>query len=584
TLTNCSNGKLNDSSKGTIRAEITKTTGKYDATDFLDCGVGGVVGSLDYYNPKGGPKEFYSATLECCDNYGSVTDAITTGTYCAASSGSRHHLGGIVGRIFGKAPTSKANPEVTLTVCNNRGEVECSAPVVDTLAMGGVVGLAVNYSKLDGCINQGALSVTNAVTSDVAYCTVGGNLGFAQKGVWLYGYNSGAISVDAQPSGTNTGISKLNIGGVVGRVFGKAPASKSDPDVFLDLCTNEGAVECSAQVVDTLAMGGITGLTFHYPKFYRCVNEGSLSVTNAVTSDVAYCTVGGNLGIAHKGIWLEQCENKGNISVEAEPATSIVQLTVGGILAYAPMYSKLVSCKNMATNQTLTLTSKAKWNYFGGILGHTLHGAEVNGCSNSAALTTTGNLLDKYFRVGGVVGNFVCKPDDTGDPGAPVSIPYGTISGCTNTGNVSASCAGGITGLFPYVGGVLGSATSGAVYLCSSRSTGRVSFSVSSGSMDDVRIGGLAGYMGYTGGKIDGCRTYANVSCTGTVTTLRIAEIMGYCGATGAFTIRDNKVGGEVNGTVLDSSNWKSFRANKAAGGTSFTYSGNSFWSNYPND
>ena len=462
TFSHCSNGDENDPDKGTVRAAINKTThDESDATDFLDCGIGGVVGSLDYYN-SGGTKTFYGAELTDCYNWGSVSDAINTGAYCAASSGSRHHLGGIVGRVFGKAPTDKSAPDLTLTVCNNYASVECSAPVVDTLAMGGIAGLVVNYPKFDACYNGGAVTVTDDVISDVAYCAIGGNLGFAQKGGWLNVCgNKGDISVNAVPGGTNA--------------------------------------------------------------------------------------------------WINQ-------------------LTVGGILAYAGQYSRLVQCTNTA--EDLSLTPVARWNYLGGILGHTLHGAYVDRCSNSADLSTSGNVRGDYFRVGGVVGNFSCAADAT-DSAAPTEAPYGTLTGCINTGSVTISSAG--TGTqFPYVGGVLGGSTNGATYLLSSRSTGSVSYTVSSGTLAVLQLGGLAGYMGNAGGMIDGCRTHATVSHTGTVTTLHIAEILGYCGTSGAFSITNNYVGGEVDGTTLTSSNWTAYRAHKAGG--SFTYKGNYFWASWPND
>ena len=451
TITSCVNGSSSDASKGAISAAITKNTGAHDATDFMDCGVGGIVGSLD--------GSAYGAVLTLCDNYGDVSDAVNTQGYCVAGSGSRHFVGGIVGRFYGMDPSDKANPDVVLTQCANSGDLECAAPVADTLHMGGVAGKAVAYAKLDRCTSGGSVTVTNALTSDVTYLTMSGCLGYAEKGVRMVS------------------------------------------------CSNTG------EIVNNAAPGGTK----------KWVN----------------------------------------------------QLTVGGILAYTGQYSRLTSCTN---GGDISLTSASRWNYFGGVVGHTLHGAYLDGCSNSGDLSTTGNVSGDYFRVGGVAGNFACSADAT-DADAPKAVPYGTITGCTNTGTVTVSTKGA-SNHFPYIGGVLGGSTSGATYLLSSRSEGSVAVTVSSGTMKDLQLGGLAGYMGNANGKIDACKVHSDVSRSGTVTTLHVAEILGYCGTGGTFTITNCYVGGSVNGTDLTSENWTSYRANKASG--SFTLSGNKFWSTWP--
>ena len=125
------------------------------------------------------------------------------------------------------------------------------------------------------------------------------------------------------------------------------------------------------------------------------------------------------------------------------------------------------------------------------------------------------------------------------------------------------------------MGGILGGSQGGTTYVIGCENTGSVGSNVTGGkTLRLLRVGGVAGYMGNAGGKVDTCTSNCAVSSQGTVTTANAGILLGHCGAEGAFTLSSNKVVGSVLGTTLTADNYSEKLATTAT--ASFTVSGNS--------
>ena len=155
----------------------------------------------------------------------------------------------------------------------------------------------------------------------------------------------------------------------------------------------------------------------------------------------------------------------GSITVEGDD--------VGGIAGYVEGNCMIINCTNMCT-----VTAKADKAKVGGVVGYNFKGT-VTGCTNSGDISAIGTSSN----AGGVAGN---------------NNGPGTIKNCTNTGNVDGTIAGGVLGenSLGYViscrstGNVTGTTVGGVV---GNNPLGEVNSCYNKGTVTGITAGGVVG-------------------------------------------------------------------------------------------
>ena len=155
----------------------------------------------------------------------------------------------------------------------------------------------------------------------------------------------------------------------------------------------------------------------------------------------------------------------GSITVEGDD--------VGGIAGYVEGNCMIINCTNMCT-----VTAKADKAKVGGVVGYNFKGT-VTGCTNSGDISAIGTSSN----AGGVAGN---------------NNGPGTIENCTNTGNVDGTIAGGVLGenSLGYViscrstGNVTGTTVGGVV---GNNPLGEVNSCYNKGTVTGITAGGVVG-------------------------------------------------------------------------------------------
>lgn len=536
-----------------------------------------------------------------CKNYANVTVqnmALTTGTVYS-------RVGGLAGAIQDNATVAPSN-------CENYGNVEVvSASMVGTLSVGGVFGFCTQPVTISNCDNFGAVTVTAATTTNAAsndaHIVAGGVLGNTSTTITLSGCdNAGAVSI-----GNVTTNNNVAVGGVIGYSTSRFTITNCD-NASTGTVTLTNA--CNNASIASASCGGVVGHATGQINMTGCDNHAN--VTNSTVAAGSYSTggVAAKLSTSGKdagGVIISNCNNDGAI-LDNSAYTTKKSRFVGGIAGhingaaptdYDHIYVNVSECTN---DGTVTLgAASAGWPRVGGIVGLLEHMANFNNCENKKAVTVSTNStvilvggcvghaaicanFDGFInrgaisatgttsdgtgiRIGGVVGNYVLS-----EPFSGAANPRSTLKNSYNYGTVSVSSANTNT---VYQGGLVGGSTSGAGYLLDSYNYGDITYTVTGGAtLSRLDIGGLAGYWGTGGSKLDGNYTKCAVSYSGTVTTPHAKQVLGYCGSTGTFTVSNNHLAGSVQGTTITADNYTSYISQKASG-TFTDYDTNSFWS-----
>ncbi|MFR9503782.1 MAG: GLUG motif-containing protein [Rikenellaceae bacterium] len=221
-----------------------------------------------------------------------------------------------------------------------------------------------------------------------------------------------------------------------------------------------------------------------------------------------------------------------NVTVDGSVTSS--SNYIGGVTGYSSYL--VTNCHNEVNVKN---TSSSAFNA-GGVVGAMSGSGTISGCSNSGEVSCSG------YQVGGIVGH----------------LYYSTVEGSYNTGAVYSSGAqvGGVAGrmtggtmsgcynnynaysLSTYVGGVVGyMAEGGAMTGCYNNTTG------TAGGLSGY-IGGVVGYM-ETGGTLTGCYNNGSVSTPNAY----IGGVVGYiadAASTTASTIDQCYNSGSVTSTI----------------------------------
>ena len=427
-------------------------------------------------------------------------------------------------------------------------EGSCNLTFPDVLSNFGFVA-ASNSGKLSN-ITVGKASVTVPVIGSTA--SANGYFGV------IAGNSSGTSSeisacvTDAEITYSGAGLvsdKNLYFGAVTGRTNGK-----------IENCSNSGAIVFTytdATMTKCLYAAGICGNAAANAEISNCSNTGNIAiVTPGSGNDCLF--VCGIVGYCSGTI--TNCDNEGAISLFSESKVEAAdgpfkRAVAAGVVGYV---AKSVSNCNNAGPVTLrggyvtgsaavgSITTVAT--VAAGIAGVT-YDANVSGCSNSAAVTSTlGNIQSSYFTTsseGWAQANL----------GGIVGINQGTISECENMSSatvaarwVTASHSAALGERFlAHVGGIT-AGSSNAVdktksSITDSNNYGAVSMTFDASSANST-LGGIVGWPGSESGQtgsISRCISSAVITVDG----FGKGRVGGISGGTGI--ISDCTVSGKIN-------------------------------------
>ncbi len=302
-------------------ADITLDADFGDDGGSLGGMVGGVVGTAKQLlntgditlTGTGGAGIGGAGALVGYNNNGTIDDARNTGTFSATHSDTGTGVGAIAGRNAGTVANSENTGAVTGTErvggivgynsgtvldCTNTGTVEGDGNI------GGVVGLSDSGSKIMGCMNNAAVSLT---TTYVASKYAGGIAG-ESKGTIEYCYNMGNVSSSYE---NNT-----SAGGVVGHNSGS-----------INNAYNVGAVSVDGSFSN---VGGVAGENINNATVTNCYNIGAVTGNGGIS--LVGGLVGENAGTVTNGY------STGLLSAASE------KTEVGGVVGDAQILSTITNC------------------------------------------------------------------------------------------------------------------------------------------------------------------------------------------------------------------------------------------------
>lgn len=324
------------------------------------------------------------------------------------------------------------------------------------------------------------------------------------------------------------------VGGIVGSSNGVLfSGCKNYASVTLDGVTLSGKQSRVGGITGVLQYSANAGLT-------SCENYGEVNIVSMPA--VGDVSVGGVAGYVTVAANVTGCTNNGAVHCSA---TSSSTVAVAGVVASFTKYVTMSGCENKAA---VSLAGSGKYGYAGGFVAHFTNGAKLQNPINRGNVNCTGTFSD-MVRAGGLVGNYVCAASEG------ISSPYGQIENGKNYGEVKNQSA---TSSQVRLGGFFGAATSGAVFVLSGENRGDVT-NVSSGSLSELCQGGVAGYIGTSGSKIDGTTSKCIITTNVVATSKSLAaQILGNNGP--ANTILSNlKLAGNVLGTALTADNFSDY-------------------------
>ncbi|MGI6028899.1 MAG: InlB B-repeat-containing protein [Candidatus Heteroscillospira sp.] len=363
--------------------------------------VGGIAGCAEASVAISGCRTMAAASAEGTETASVSVTAVGT-------------AGGIVGRIEDNTSDSESDGP-NLKGCVSNSAVTTTGSSTAGNNCGGIVGYLGAGGSAESCDNFGAVSAANQYAGGIAGCA-----------------GEGASFVGCKNSGVISAGNKQYIGGIAG---------KAVADCAFIGCINEAAGTISGSSY----LGGIVGCTNGSISFTDCQNRADITGTSG--------DVGGILGAAYErnasGIAeFKNCVNSGSVSGGGARVGGIV----GAVGQNASIYAQLTDCENSgAVNGKDTL---------GGIIGMAYSSSKsvqtmLVRCRNTGAVTGTS------YVVGGIAGqaggNYIVFEDcsnagavqTTSDRVAGIvgynsSAHYWTISGCSNSGDITGKSADGI--------------------------------------------------------------------------------------------------------------------------------------------
>ena len=482
------------------------------------------------------------AYLECLSTdcaFGNCTNLANlnpTGTY------TRLLMGGCIGHS-----RSNITPAEGYTVsCSNSGTITDGSTVTTYFCVGGVIGYCCNGVK--GIRNTGAVTYAGKVTTGQAAGTSKNTLDAAKScylggAIAWYGDTGSTIttltSIEDVENTANVTITPQDnsligdacIGGTIGLAY-----KASVKDVHFK----------KAQGATVAPKVQYTGLKFHH-------NTGGNGNNHIIAT-------GGAIGAvvsALDGSNIEDCSNEGTIYLNSSDYQGSHNVTYGGVVAYVRVgaHGKISGCTNSGTWEAAADNfGSRKSMCYGGVVGNP--NCNVEDCTNNGSIiyrekSSTTVYNSSYYSncMGGVVGN----------------LGGGIVSGCTNTGSITAeanSLAPQTNG-YDGFGGIVGnngSNTEIAVEECTDQ--GSITINTNSGVLATrITIGGIIGRLTYATKKnyiVKDCIAQGDINTpalaqVGLVTGETYTKAAGACAAAeGFYPVMGCKIDGAIVNANVD--------------------------------
>lgn len=289
----------------------------------------------------------------------------------------------------------------------------------------------VSTGTVQGVTNKASVTMTSKKV--VGSPVVAGLVAFQKGGTFKGNKNFGAVSVTH--AGTKnvaiTGFTRkpfVVTAGVVGVIEGATAEECENEGNVSVACTNVPAVDARHYI------GGVVG-TPENARVLNCINKGKVTgdFTDATKAAAKQVWVGGVIGGRNgdvktvDGAYVEGCKNYGECTLVAENAVNNYLAGIAGqctveaknknYTAAESTIQKLVNCQNYGK-----LVKKGA----GGCRLGGIHGgaATLENCTNE------GEIVVEGISTAGAVGGLV---------GYPTQV-YHPVTGCKNTGNMTATC------------------------------------------------------------------------------------------------------------------------------------------------
>lgn len=302
-----------------------------------------------------------------------------------------------------------------------------------------------------GMLDGNGFAITGYKYTASSYCDAG-----------VFNYASGATFKNLKMTGVNVSVNSSN-GAYVGALVRYATKCN------FNNVKVAGKINVSGQngYGAGFTVGGISAAS-SYSIYKNCTNDIDITVKNNCEN---WAAAAGGISSSNSGGTITGCTNTGKIVMNGYAKSA--GMSAAGLIG-GPV-DKAVNCKNSAP---VTVTIGKKTGSYGSnsVAGVCLNASAVTGCTNTAAITVTGNSTSaKNILVAGVVSEMTASK--------------GSVSKCSNKGTVKfAGKVGGGTTLDQ--GLKLGGVAAEGANIGQCYNKGTVTATVNAGF---ARVGGVAG-------------------------------------------------------------------------------------------
>ena len=494
--------------------------------------AGGLVGNNEAastYNYTTNQYEYTTSLVSGSSNAGSVTAAIS------GADGANAYAGGLLGKqSYGDLVQSTNTGAVTATASD--------LPNAQVYA-GGLVGFS-SFGNVSAATNSGAVSATVTTNSagtfidyfamygwegydpfwqanSSAKASVGGLVGYNERGTISGSENSGAVSGEATATGGvfhDDGLANnvsanayVYVGGIAGQnkygvLDGSSNAASGQVDATAKAMPNavEGYAYNSNSTVE-IYTGGVVALNegdsvYNYAtNQYEVVQSVVTGVSNAAsittaTSGGTNVTVytGGLIGKNSLGS-VSEGDNTGAVITAISDMTNSATVYAGGVVGgneggstynyttnqYEDIKAGVIDVSNAGSVTTEISGSNGATLYAGGIVGRTYYGDISEAANTGTVAVTVSDVGGTSIYAGGLIGN-----DEGGST-------LGVVTGLSNAGSVTATISDS-NNVDVFAAGLVGRNSHSSLNQVAN--TGNISVVTNNVSNNTIHAGGLIGY------------------------------------------------------------------------------------------
>lgn len=529
--------------------------------------------------------------------------------YTGLFDGNNHTISALKAPLFGTLTDATVkNVKLNADMTNSTSEqaygalaktLTGSTSVVDNCSVAGTILLNLSGNSDTNTYNIAGL-VGNTVAGTISNCSSTANVrmdhpgtggkkiniaaitGELASGAKIQGCTVTAGMVKANDSNGNNSV-EVRIAGIVGMLNTGATVE----GCTLPKKTADSGVIVSARMnVATYRSAGIAGQGNGTIK--DCNNAQGISLSKA-SQKVSYAYIGGISG-ASAGGDISGCTNSGTIFFGNASGTTVaqtIQTRIGGIVGTIGT-TTIADCTNKGGIQYLGDASLTVWFGIGGIVGYVDQNLVINNWINTGTIevgptqpakgqtehTASGKTVADGWRVG--VGGLIGLENNK-------TYTLSCIGTNSNSGTIKIRKALAPTDTknnnYAFVGGCIGcwrnNGTGGQKYTFTN--TGDISVQSKKGEgeyvtdIPNVAAGGIIGHT--AAGKDANNAIFNNCKIYCTINNMFNTGLV--CGwAASNKQVTNSKLGGSVNGTILDGTNFESKNFTDGKG----TVSGNSYW------